>query len=85
MTPGEVEALGLTTDEIGNLLAGFTEETVVVGSRAQPRTVTASPVPVDVLSTTELTSQGPSTCRINSGRSSRRSPSTLNRSATPPP
>ena len=58
MTPEEVEALGLSPDEIENLLAGFTEETVVVGSRAQPRTVTASPVPVDVLSTTELTSQG---------------------------
>ena len=58
MTPEEVEALGLSSEEIDNLLAGFTEETVVVGSRAQPRTVTASPVPVDVLSTTELTSQG---------------------------
>ena len=58
MTPEEVEALGLSSEEIENLLAGFTEETVVVGSRAQPRTVTASPVPVDVLSTTELTSQG---------------------------
>ena len=58
MTPEEVEALGLSPEEVGNLLAGFSEETVVVGSRAQPRTVTASPVPVDVLSTTELTSQG---------------------------
>ena len=58
MTPEEVEALGLSPEEIDNLLARFTEETVVVGSRAQPRTVTASPVPVDVLSTTELTSQG---------------------------
>ena len=58
MTPEEVEALGLSPEEIDNLLARFTEETVVVGSRAQPRTVTASPVPVDVLSTTELTNQG---------------------------
>ena len=58
MTPAEVEALGLSPEEIANLLAGFTEETVVVGSRAQPRTVTASPVPVDVLSTADLTSQG---------------------------
>ncbi len=58
MTPDEVEALGLSPDEIDNLLAGFTEETVVVGSRAQPRTVTASPVPVDVLSTSDLTSHG---------------------------
>ena len=58
MTPAEVEALGLSPEEIQNLLAGFTEETVVVGSRAQPRTVTASPVPVDVLSPADLTSQG---------------------------
>ena len=58
MTPEEVEALGLSPEEIDNLLARFTEETVVVGSRARPRTVTASPVPVDVLSTTELTNQG---------------------------
>ena len=58
MTPAEVEALGLSPEEVQNLLAGFTDETVVVGSRAQPRTVTASPVPVDVLSTADLTSQG---------------------------
>ena len=58
MTAEEVEALGLSPEEVENLLAGLTEETVVVGSRAQPRRVTASPVPVDVLSTTELTSQG---------------------------
>ena len=37
---------------------GFTTETVVVGSRGQPRTVTTSPVPVDVLSPADLTSQG---------------------------
>ena len=55
MTPAEVEALGLSPEEVQNLLAGFTDETVVVGSRAQPRTVTASPVPVDVLSTADLT------------------------------
>ena len=58
MTPEEVETLGLSPEEIDNLLAGFSEETVVVGSRARPRTVTASPVPVDVLSTSELSSQG---------------------------
>ena len=58
MTPEEVEALGLSAEEIENLLAGFSDETVVVGSRAQPRTVTASPVPVDVLSNSDLTSQG---------------------------
>ena len=58
MTVSEVEALALSPEEMDLLLAGFTEETVVVGSRAQPRTVTASPVPVDVLSTAAITSQG---------------------------
>ena len=58
MTPGEIEALGLSPAEMQRLLAGFTEETVVVGSRAQPRSATASAVPVDVLSATDLASQG---------------------------
>ena len=58
MTPAEIEALGLSPEEVQNLLAGFSVETVVVGSRAQPRTVTVSPVPVDVLSTADLTGQG---------------------------
>jgi iron complex outermembrane receptor protein len=58
MTSSEVEALGLSPEETELLLDGFTEETVVVGSRAQPRTVTASPVPVDVLSTADITRQG---------------------------
>ena len=58
MSPAEVEALGLSPEEIQQLLDGFREETAVVGSRAQPRTVTASPVPVDVLSTADITSQG---------------------------
>ena len=58
MTSSEVEALGLSPEETELLLDGFTEETVVVGSRARPRTVTASPVPVDVLSTADITRQG---------------------------
>ena len=58
MTPAEVEALGLTPAEVRVLLAGFTEETVVVGSRAEARSVTSSAVPVDVLSATDLLSQG---------------------------
>ena len=44
--------------EMQRLLAGFTEETVVVGSRAQARSATESAVPVDVLSATDLVSQG---------------------------
>ena len=58
MTPEEVEALGLSPEEMGSLLAGFTEETVVVGSRAEPRSATESAVPVDVLSASDLLSQG---------------------------
>ena len=58
MTSQEVEALGLEPAEIRNLVGTLREETVVVGSRARPRTVTASPVPVDVLSETMLRSQG---------------------------
>ncbi len=52
--PEEVEALGLSPAEVENLLAGLTEEVVVVGSRAPPRTVTESAVPVDVLSPADL-------------------------------
>ena len=58
MTPAEIEALGLSPDEMRSLLAGFSEETVVVGSRAQPRSATESAVPVDVLSVADLGSQG---------------------------
>ena len=58
VTPAEIEAMGLSLEEIERLLTRFTAETVVVGSRGQPRSVTASPVPVDVLSPADLTSQG---------------------------
>ena len=58
MTAAEIEALGLSSVEMRRLLAGFTEETVVVGSRAQPRSATESAVPVDVLSATDLVNQG---------------------------
>ena len=36
----------------------FEEEVVVVGSRARPRSVTASPVPVDAIPAREIVSQG---------------------------
>ena len=58
MAPAEIEALGLSTAEMQTLLAGFREETVVVGSRAEARSVTASAVPVDVLTSTDLLRQG---------------------------
>ena len=58
MTPADVEALGLSPAEVRGLLAGFAEETVVVGSRAEPRSATESAVPVDVLSAADLVSRG---------------------------
>ena len=58
MTPAEIEALGLSPAEMRGLLAGFAEETVVVGSRGQPRSATDSAVPVEVLSAADLVSQG---------------------------
>ena len=58
MTPAEIQALELSPAEMRSLIAGFTEETVVVGSRAQPRSATESAVPVDVLSAADLVSQG---------------------------
>ena len=58
MSIEDIRALGLSPNELQVLVDGFTEETVVVGSRGQPRTVAASSVPVDVLSTSDLTNQG---------------------------
>ncbi len=58
MAVEEVEALNLSDEEIQVLLEGYTEETVVVGTRARPRTVAQSPVPVDVLTASDITSQG---------------------------
>ena len=40
------------------LLEVITEEIVVIGSRAKPRSVTKSMVPVDVISSQDFTSQG---------------------------
>ena len=50
--------MDLSSEEMQFLLEGYTEETVVVGTRAQPRTVAESPVPVDVLSSFDITRQG---------------------------
>ena len=58
MSVEEIRALGLSPEELQVLLDGFTEETVVVGTRARPRTVAASPVPVDVISASDITNQG---------------------------
>ncbi len=58
MSVDEIRALGLSPEGLQVLLDGFTEETVVVGTRARPRTVAASPVPVDVLSAADISNQG---------------------------
>ena len=58
MSVEEIQALGLSPEELQVLLDGFTEETVVVGTRARPRTVAASPVPVDVISASDIANQG---------------------------
>ncbi len=58
MSVEEIRAMNLPPDDLQILLEGYTQSIVVVGSRAAPRTVTASTVPVDVLSTSDLTRQG---------------------------
>ena len=58
MTLEEVEAFGLSPEEMRSLLTGFSEQTVVVGSRTQRRSTTESAVPVDVLAATDLGRQG---------------------------
>ena len=42
MTTAEIEAMDLSSEEMQFLLEGYSEETVVVGTRAQPRTVAES-------------------------------------------
>ena len=39
-------------------VGGVEEQVVIVGTRPQPRSVTASPVPVDVIRTEDFTTQG---------------------------
>ncbi len=58
MARAEIEALGLSPGEMQALLAGFREVAVVVGSRGEARSATASAVPVDVLSAADLLRQG---------------------------
>ena len=60
------------------------EQVVVVGSRAQPRSATASAVPVDVISTQESPARGPPISPTRCGPSCPRLTSTRSRSATQP-
>ena len=54
----EVEAGAAAALDVEMTVGGVEEQVVVVGTRAQPRSVTASPVPVDVIRTEEFASQG---------------------------
>ena len=51
---------GATATADVEMEVGLEERVVVVGTRAQPRSVTASPVPVDVIQTGDFISQGTS-------------------------
>ena len=54
----EIRAMNLAPDDLQVLLEGYTQAIVVVGSRGEARSITASAVPVDILSTSDLTRQG---------------------------
>ena len=54
ITEGQTASLNVALTETALEIEGL----VAVGSRAQPRTVTESPVPVDVIPTTEIVQQG---------------------------
>ena len=49
---------GATANVDAEMSVGLEERVVVVGTRAQPRSVTESPVPVDVIRTEDFASQG---------------------------
>ena len=54
----EVEAGAAAALDVEMTVGGVEEQVVIVGTRAQPRSVTASPVPVDVIRTEDFTTQG---------------------------
>ena len=56
----EVSAGGATTVD-AELVVEFEEQVVVVGSRATPRSVTASPVPIDAIPLQDIVNQGATT------------------------
>ena len=56
----EVRAGAATTLDV-ELVVELEEQVVVVGSRAQPRSVTASPVPIDAIPLQDVVSQGATT------------------------
>ena len=54
----EVGAGAPATIDVEMAIGGLAEEVVVVGTRARPRSVTASPVPVDVIRSDDFAQQG---------------------------
>ena len=54
----EISAGATVTLAVEMLVGGLVQQVVVVGSRAAPRSVTASAVPVDVISSADFSSQG---------------------------
>ena len=54
----EISAGATVTLAVEMLVEGLVQQMVVVGSRAAPRSVTASAVPVDVISSADFSSQG---------------------------
>ena len=54
----EVSAGATATLDVEMALGGLVEQVVVVGTRAEPRSVTASSVPVDVITAQDFISQG---------------------------
>ena len=54
----EVSAGGTATLDVEMAVGGLVEQVVVVGTRAQARSVTASAVPIDVISNEDFASQG---------------------------
>ena len=75
---GQTTELDVALTEVALELEGL----VVVGSRARPRTVTQSPVPVDVIPTREILEQGDADMRTCSGMSCRPTTLTFSRSVT---
>lgn len=56
--PSEPDILAQVTANNGSVDSAYMEQIAVVGSRSSPRTVTSSPVPIDVINSEQLSQQG---------------------------
>ena len=63
----EAQAPSEQKEEESELLEVITEEIVVIGSRAKPRSVTKSMVPVDVITSQDFSSQGDAEKKVTGG------------------